>query len=216
MRCWVFSVSALFSVIMVWRLLLVCLQLASVLCEPPITCVTSPRQPRGPQSIIRGLETSGAGSVECSCGQRRSYTGNLNFVKAALSRTRPRGGGNVDVILRDCDLLRLELNFHNVAAQQPFNLRIYESDRVEINVVELSLSLLSQTRQTIVVKNVSSLHVEGRVQCRVCPENTGMLNIQVIPAVFVSLSFFGLSFVAVYKLFDCPRAKNTFLLFLKY
>ena len=125
----------------------------------------------------------------------------------------------MDVVLRDCDLLRLELNFHNVAVQQPFNLRIYDIDRVEINVVELSLSLLAQTRQTIVVKNVSSLHVEGRVQCRVCPENTGLLNIQVFSAVVVVYllsSFFGLSFVAVYKLFDCPRAKNTFLLFLKY
>ena len=200
------------------RLLLVCLQLAAVLCEPPIACVTSPRQPRGPQGIIRGLAASEA-SVECRCGGRRSYTGNRNFVQAALSRVRPRAGGNVEVVLRDCDLLRLELNFHNVAAQQPFNLRIYESDRVEINVVELSLSLLAQTRQTIVVKNVSSLHVEGRVQCRVCPENTGLLNIQVFSAVVVVYlsSFFGLSFVAVYKLFDCPRAKNTFfLLFLKY
>ena len=117
--------------------------------------------------------------MECKCGGRRSYTGNLNFVKAALSRVRPRAGGNVDVVLRDCDLLRLELNFHNVASQQPFNLRIQESDRVEINVVELSLSLLSQTRQTIVVKNVSSLVVEGRIQCRVCPGSTGLLNIQV-------------------------------------
>ena len=166
-------------------LVLVCLQLTSVLCQPPIACVTSPGQPRGPQSLIGGRP--GPGSVECRCtGDRRSYTGNLNFVKAALSQTRPRGGGNVDLVLRDCDLLRLELNFHNVAAQQPFNLRIYESDRVEINVVELSLSLLSQTRQSIVVKNVSSLHVEGRVQCRVCPEDIQeMLNIQVFIAIFV-------------------------------
>ena len=190
--------SALSSVMMTPSdcvLVLVCLQLASVLCEPPIACVTSPRQPSGPQSLMRGLPGPGPGSVECRCtGERRSYTGNLNFVKAALSRTRPRGGGNVDLVLRDCDLLRLELNFHNVAAQQPFNLRIYESDRVEINVVELSLSLLSQTRQTIVVKNVSSLHVEGRVQCRVCPENTGMLNIQVFIAILVYLQFFRLIF----------------------
>ena len=178
---------------MIWRLLLVCLQLASVLAEPPISCVISSRQPRGPQSIIRGLgDLGGNQGVECRCGgRRRSYTGNLNFVKAALARSRSRGGDNVDVILRDCDLLRLELNFHNVAAQQPFNLRIYESNRVEINVVELSLSLLSQTRQTIVVKNVSSLHVEGRVQCRVCPENTGMLNIQVfiVKTLFLSSVF---------------------------
>ena len=198
MICWVPGVScALCSVMMTSSvLLLVSLQLASVLCEPPIACVTSARQPSGPPSLMRGLPGPGPGSVECRCtGERRSYTGNLNFVKAALSRTlRPRGGGNVDLVLRDCDLLRLELNFHNVAAQQPFNLRIYESDRVEINVVELSLSLLAQTRQTIVVKNVSSLHVEGRVQCRVCPENTGMLNIQVFIAIFVYLQFFRLIF----------------------
>ena len=163
----------------VWWLVLFCHQAAYVLCEPPITCVTSARQTTSPQSFIRGPEAPRTG-VDCRCaGERRSYTGNLNFVKAALSVARPRAGGDVDVVLRDCDLLRLELNFHNVASQQPFNLRIQESDRVEINVVELSLSLLSQTRQTIVVKNVSSLVVEGRIQCRVCPGSTGLLNIQV-------------------------------------
>jgi len=116
--------------------------------------------------------------VECFCpGKRRFYTGNLNFAKSILNSQRLDGMKNVDLIIRDCESLRLELNFHNIASIQPFNLRIYDSSKVEINSIELSSA--TNERQTIVVKNISDFKIQGRVQCRKCQEEQEtMLNIQ--------------------------------------
>ena len=89
---------------------------------------------------------------------------------------------NVDVIIRDCDHLRLELNFNNVGGSQHFNLRIEESQSVDIEAVDLDHDVMER-RQSVLVKNVMYLNMRGRIQCRVCPssqENTGLLNIQVI------------------------------------
>ena len=72
---------------------------------------------------------------------------------------------------------------------QPFNLRISESKSVDIDVVELDLNVMER-RQTVVVKNVEMLKFRGRIQCRICPENTGLLNIQVIKLTVLLMSTF--------------------------
>ena len=116
------------------------------------------------------------GEVTCTCkASQPSYTGNMNFVKQVLSKVEETER-NVDLIIRGCEQLRLELNFNNIGPQ-PINLRIYDTEDVEINMVELALA--EDRRQTLVVKNVTNLHMEGMVQCRRCQERQGLLSIQV-------------------------------------
>ena len=149
------------------------LMIKLVTSEPPISCMIKPNE-----GAHRRFLYQDNSEVECSCqNERKTYVGNLNFAKQALSSIYPGSSRNIDLIIRDCNTLRLELNFHNVADKQPFNLRIYESENVEVNAVELALG--SSERQTIVVKDVSHFKIEGRVQCRLCEENAGMINIQV-------------------------------------
>ena len=166
---------------LVSALLVTLSQVRSSVSSAPIQCVQSVSD-----SDTRRLSylQQPSSVVQCQCHpSRKYYTGNLNFVKTALSQVDQSGSGsrersNIDLVITGCDQLRLELNFHNVASHQPFNLRIYDSERVEINVVELALS--QTERQTVVVKNVAKFHVEGRIQCRSCPnDKTGQLNIQV-------------------------------------
>jgi len=116
------------------------------------------------------------GEVTCSCkASQPSYTGNMNFVKQVLSKVEETER-NVDLIIKGCEQLRLELNFNNIGPQ-PINLRIYDTDYVEISMVELALA--EDRRQTLVVKNVTNLHMEGMVQCRRCQERQGLLSIQI-------------------------------------
>jgi len=117
-----------------------------------------------------------SGEVVCSCrNSQPSYTGNMNFVKQVLSRV-VQTERNVDLVIKECEQLRLELNFNNIGPQ-PINLRIYDSQEVEISVVELALAV--DRRQTMVVKNVTNFHMEGLVQCRRCEDRQGLLSIQI-------------------------------------
>jgi len=117
-----------------------------------------------------------SGEVVCSCrNSQPSYTGNMNFVKQVLSRV-VQTERNVDLVIKECEQLRLELNFNNIGPQ-PINLRIYDSKDVEISVVELALAV--DRRQTMVVKNVTNLIMEGVVQCRMCEERQGLFSIQI-------------------------------------
>ena len=161
--------------------------------DSPIRCETQVQQ-------TSGLGFSENVQIICTCrNSRNSYTGNLNFAKLALSNIQKSNSlRSVDVIIQDCDHLRLELNFNNVGEGQPFNLRISESKSVDIDVVELDLNVMER-RQTVVVKNVEMLKFRGRIQCRICPENTGLLNIQVIKLTVllmraVSLEISGLTY----------------------
>ena len=115
--------------------------------------------------------------VICTCkGFQPSYTGNMNFVKQVLSKVEETER-NVDLVIKGCEQLRLELNFNNIGPQ-PINLRIYDTKSVEISMVELALA--EDRRQTLVVKNVTNLHMEGIVQCRSCQERQqGLLSVQV-------------------------------------
>jgi hypothetical protein len=116
------------------------------------------------------------GEVICSCEAfQPSYMGNMNFVKQVLS-TVEENERNIDLVIKGCEQLRLELNFNNIGPQS-INLRIYDAEDVEINMVELALA--KDRRQTLVVKNVTNLHMEGMVQCRKCQESQGLLSIQV-------------------------------------
>jgi len=131
-------------------------------------CVYSP-----PDNIHARKES---GEVICRCRDSQpSYTGNMNFVKQVLS-TVVQTERNIDLVIKDCEQLRLELNFNNIGPQ-PINLRIYDSKDVEISAVELALAV--DRRQTLVVKNVTNLHMEGVVQCRRCQERQGLLSIQI-------------------------------------
>ena len=158
-------------------LLVISVLVSLVRSQSPITCSTL-TQPDN------ALSTSQNGQIICQCrNKRNSYTGNLNFAKLALSKIeKSQVVRNVDVIIRDCDHLRLELNFNNVGGSQHFNLRIEESQSVDIEAVDLDHDVMER-RQSVLVKNVMYLNMRGRIQCRVCPssqENTGLLNIQVI------------------------------------
>ena len=114
--------------------------------------------------------------VICTCRDfEPSYTGNMNFVKQALSKVEETER-NVDLVIKDCEQLRLELNFNNIGPQ-PINLRIYDTKSVEISMVELALA--EDRRQTLVVKNVTNLHMEGMVQCRRCQDRQGLFSVQV-------------------------------------
>ena len=152
--------------------------------DSPITCETQVQQ-------TSGLGFSENIQIICTCRNwRNSYTGNLNFAKLALSNIKKFNSlRSIDVIIKDCDHLRLELNFNNVGEGQPFNLKIYDSKSVDIDVVELDLNVMER-RQTVVVKNVEMLKFRGRIQCRICPENTGLLNIQVIKLTVLLMSSF--------------------------
>ena len=146
-----------------------------VTSDSPIRCQTQVQQ-------TSGLGFSENVQIICTCrNSRNSYTGNLNFAKLALSNIQKSNSlRSVDVIIKDCHHLRLELNLNNVGEGQPFNLRIYDSETVDIDVVELDLNVMER-KQTVVVKNVTYFNMRGtRIQCRICPENTGLLNIQVI------------------------------------
>ena len=155
-------------------LLLICLVVTVVRAQSPLTCHSQVQQ-------TNGLALSENVQIICQCrNNRNSYSGNLNFAKLALSKiVKSKAARNVDVTIQDCDHLRLELNFNNVGGGQPFNLRIQETQSLDIDVVELDLDVMER-RQTIVVKNVTYFNMRGRIQCRICPENTGLLNIQVI------------------------------------
>ena len=157
-----------------------------VTSDSPIRCQTQVQQ-------TSGLGHSENVQIICTCrNSRNSYTGNLNFAKQALSNVQKSNSlQSVDVIIQNCDHLRLELNFNNVGGGQPFNLRISESHSVYIDVVELDLNVMER-RQTVVVKNVTYFNMRGtRIQCRICPENTGLLNIQVINLIVLLMrSFF--------------------------
>ena len=114
--------------------------------------------------------------VICTCkGFPPSYTGNMNFVKQVLSKVEETER-NVDLVIKDCEQLRLELNFNNIGPQ-PINLRIYDTKSVEISMVELALA--EDRRQTLVVKNVTNLHMGGMVQCRRCQDRQGLFSVQV-------------------------------------
>ena len=139
----------------------------SIMGSPPQCLYTSPTNQYGRKENEK---------VICSCKvSQPSYTGNMNFVKQVLSKVEETER-NVDLVIKGCDKIRLELNFNNIGSQ-PINLRIYDSEEVEINMVELALA--EDRRQTLVVKNVTRLHMEGMVQCRRCQESQGLLSIQV-------------------------------------
>ena len=170
-------------------LAILCCQVRPSLTDPPISCrvrpapAPAPAPARASPRFSQRLGLREGPQVECSCGEaRRDYTGNLNFAKAALSRVTaaslvPGAGGSVDLVIRDCDSLRLELNLHTVAATQPFNLRVSEVARLEISAAEVALA--ATARQTIVVRDVARVRVAGRLQCRSCEPGGGLLNIQV-------------------------------------
>lgn len=146
-------------------LVLVTFMVVSVMGSIPECSYTSPTNEYGRKET---------GEVICSCKAfQPSYTGNLNFVKQVLSMVEETER-NVDLVIRGCDKLKLELNFNNI---KPINLRIYDSEEVLINKVELAQA--EDRRQTMVVKNVSKLHMEGIVQCRMCQEKQGLLSIQI-------------------------------------
>ena len=173
----------------------------------PITCQTQVQQ-------TSGLGFSENVQIICTCpNSRNSYTGNLNFAKQALSNIqRSNSLRSVDVIIKDCDHLRLELNFNNVGTGQPFNLRISEIESVDIDVVELDLNVMER-RQTVVVKNVTYFNMRGtRIQCRICPENTGLLNIQVINLTVLLMSSFFSPDISVLHTSPCQsdRMMNCF------
>jgi len=116
------------------------------------------------------------GEVICVCKDfQPSYMGNMNFVKQVLSKVEETER-NVDLVIKDCEQLRLELNFNNIGPQ-PINLRIYDTKSVEISMVELALA--EDRRQTLVVKNVTNLHMEGMVQCRKCQDRQGLFSVQI-------------------------------------
>ena len=78
------------------------------------------------------------------------------------------------------------------------NLRISESHSVYIDVVELDLNVMER-RQTVVVKNVTYFNMRGtRIQCRICPENTGLLNIQVINLIVLLMRSFSLEISRIF------------------
>merc|ERR1712106_906303 len=117
-----------------------------------------------------------SGEVICVCKDfQPSYMGNMNFVKQVLSKVEETER-NVDLVIKDCEQLRLELNFNNIGPQ-PINLRIYDTKSVEISMVELAL--VEDRRQTLVVKNVTYLHMEGMVQCRRCQDRQGLFSVQI-------------------------------------
>jgi len=135
--------------------------------------------------LVRGTPECDLGlkegeEVVCMCkNQETSYTGNLNFVKQQLSRVASRvpTGRGVDLWIKDCDSLSLELNFNNIGLQ-PVNLRIYQSRVVEITEVELAA--LEDRRQSLVVKNVTNLTMSGLVRCRGCQDSgKELLNVQI-------------------------------------
>eukprot|EP00092_Neocalanus_flemingeri_P010000 GFUD01010780.1.p1 GENE.GFUD01010780.1~~GFUD01010780.1.p1 ORF type:complete len:461 (+),score=161.20 GFUD01010780.1:237-1619(+) len=148
-------------------LVLVMFMVASIMGSTPQCLYKSPSNQFGRKEV---------GEVICSCKSLQpSYTGNMNFVKQVLSKVEETER-NVDLVIRGCDKLRLELNFNNIGSQ-PINLRIYDTEEVEIIMVELALA--EDRRQTLVVKNVTRLHMEGMVQCRRCQESQGLLSIQI-------------------------------------
>ena len=168
-------------------LLVISVLVTLVRSQSPISCSTQ-TQPHNALTVSPNVQ------ITCQCrNKRNSYTGNLNFAKLELSKIeKSKAVRNVDVIIRDCDHLRLELNFNNVGGSQDFNLRIEESRSVDIDAVELDQDVLEK-RQTVVVKNVIYFNMRGRIQCRSCPfspENTGLLNIQVIRRQFCIMSIF--------------------------
>ena len=85
-------------------------------------------------STNRQLESRAADLLDCSCKSiaGRSYIGNLNFLKVHLEPIKLYNR-TVDISLKRCDKLELELNFDDIPKK--INLRILETQSLEINQI---------------------------------------------------------------------------------
>ena len=117
------------------------------------------------------LISSPSNQVVCTCRSfQPTYTGNLNFVKGALTGAA-RLDGRLDVVLTNCSHLHLELNFHTLG-RRPVDLRIENSGNVRIGHVELAAweghnagaNGLPHV-QGLTVQAVEELVLQGAISC---------------------------------------------------
>ena len=114
----------------------------------------------------------------CTCRSfQPTYTGNLNFVKGALAGAA-RLDGRLDIVLKNCSDLQLELNFHTLS-RRPVDLRIENSGSVRVIQVELAAwgnnagadGQLPHV-QGLTVQRVNELVLQGAISCARCKSNS--------------------------------------------
>ena len=112
------------------------------------------------------------GEVRCLCRPyHRQYTGNLNFLKAALVGAEE---GRLEVVIANCSTLQLELNFHTIGRQ---NILLRVEDTEVLRVGQVELAPWGEEVQGLEVRRVGEVVMHGAVSCARCHQ--GLLNIQV-------------------------------------
>ena len=144
------------------------------------------RPPKCRYTALSSSAPSGvAGEVLCTCRSfQPHYEGNLNFVKRSLQAAAGQGSsGSLDLVIRGCTSLVLELNLDTVGGRRGLNLVVEDCEVVRVVAVELAGE---ERVQSLVVRRVARLEVEGRVDCRGCRGRAGgLLNIQVTTRILV-------------------------------
>lgn len=149
-----------------WRPALVAVMLSPLVTSLPPRCQYSSlsSQATGPVQ----------GEIWCTCRRAKpSYTGNLNFSKRALAAAVIDVNRSVDLVLRNCSSLQLELNFQQLS--KTVNLRIEDTGEVRVGQVELA----GDTVQSFVLVRVGEVHLQGKVSCPRCRDDPGLLNVLV-------------------------------------